>query len=119
MVFLHKSLQTDVAQHAAFSTQRFSEQKARRALNRQRRRMELHEFHVGQDRAGLVRDSHAIASSDFRIGRLTIDLSQAACRQEHRPGMQLVQREVGLVDEAQAGDAAAVHKQLGSKRMGT
>ena len=50
-------------------------------------RMELHEFHVGNRRAGAKRHRHAVAGGDVGIGRVEINLAATARRQQrHRRG---------------------------------
>ena len=111
------SLEADVAQHAAFSAQCLGEQKPRRALNRQRRGMELHKLHVRQNRTRVIGDGHAVAGGDFGIRRLAIDLAYAARCQQHRVCMQFVQRTVGFVDKAQPAHSAALRDQFRRERV--
>ncbi len=52
--------------------------------------MELHKLQVRQYCSRLVRDRHAVARGHFRIRRLTVNLTYAAGRQQHRSSVQLV-----------------------------
>ena len=53
---------------------------------RQRGRMKLHELEVRDARAGAIRHRHAVAGRDRGIGRVAIDLTGAAGRQQHDAG---------------------------------
>ena len=48
--------------------------------------MELDELHIGETRAGAMRDRVSITSGDLRIGRVSIDLPTPASRQHRRVG---------------------------------
>jgi hypothetical protein len=77
MAPLHEALAALVAQVRALAAQRLREQKARRALKRERRGMELIELHVGQLRAGFGGQSDAVAGGHGRVGGLRIHLAGA------------------------------------------
>ena len=112
VIFLHKTLQPDVAQHTAFAAQRFRQQKPWRSLDGQRCGMKLDELHVGQHRAGIVCNGHAVAGGHVRIGRLAIDLPQSAGGKQHRARPQFVQGTIGFIDEAQSSNLAALQDQF-------
>ncbi len=61
----------------AFATQGFAQQKARRWLQVQRSRVELHKLDIGNFGAGPERAGHAIAGSHVGIGCVFKDASQA------------------------------------------
>src|SRR5712671_3941401 len=60
----HETLQLAVEQESAFASQRFREKEPRSSGGKQRGGMELHKFHVTQNRAGAVGHSNAVRSSD-------------------------------------------------------
>src|SRR5258707_8802630 len=79
--------------------------------------MELHELHVGEDRASFVGDGHAVAGGDFGIGGFAIDLAEAAGGEKNGERANFVKRAVGFVDEANANGAAIFEDQAGSERV--
>ncbi len=117
VIALHESFEANIPQHAALPAQRLGEQKPRGTLNRQRRRMKLHEFHIRQNRSGFVGDGHAVAGGNFGIRRLAINLSQPARGQQYRARAQLLQRAVGFIKEAKPGYAPAFYDQFRCERM--
>src|SRR5258708_12688082 len=80
--------------------------------------MELHELHMGEDRAGLVGDGHAVASGHFGVGGFAIDLAEAASGKKNRGCADLVQRAIGFVDEADADGSAVFKNEAGGERVG-
>ena len=117
-VALHETLEKNIAEDAAFSAKSFGKQEARRALDGQRGGMELHELHIGEDRAGFVGDGHAVASGHFGIGGFAIDLAEAASGKKNRERADLVQRAIGFVDEADADGSAVFKNEAGGERVG-
>ena len=64
---------------------RFRHQEPRRARDRERRGMELHELHVEQRGAGAEPHGHAVAGRHGRVGGLGEHLPRAASGQQRRP----------------------------------
>src|SRR4029077_15871611 len=117
-VALHEAFEKNIAEDAAFSAKSFGKQEARRSLNGQCGGMELHELHIGEERAGFVGDGHAVASGHFGIGGFAIDLAEAASSKKNRERADLGQRAIGFVDEADADGSAIFKNEAGGERVG-
>ncbi len=78
MVALHEALAAIVAQVRAFAAQRFGDEEARRAGQRERGGMELVELHVGEFGAGQRGECDAVAGGYGGIGGVGVDLARAA-----------------------------------------
>jgi hypothetical protein len=64
--------------YAPFAAQRFREQEAQYALQRERSRVELVELHVCQGRSSLMSQGNAVASRYSRVGRVGVNLPRAS-----------------------------------------
>ncbi len=80
----HEALALVVDQCRAFAAQRFGRQRRRIAADHDRGRMKLHEFRIGDHRAGARGDRKPEAAGFGRIGRHGIEMPDAAGRQHHR-----------------------------------
>ena len=116
-VALHEALEKNIAEDAAFSAQRLGKQEARRALDGESSGMELHELHVGQDRAGFVGDGQTVAGGDFRIGGFAIDLAEASGGEKNGGGANFVKRAIDFVKEADPNGAAVFKNQASGERV--
>ena len=65
----HEALARAVDQHRAFAADRLGRERRRIAADVDRGRMELHEFRIGDQRAGARRDGEALAA---RLGGLVV-----------------------------------------------
>src|SRR5439155_3698445 len=117
-VALHEAIEIYVAQDPAFAAQRFGKEKPWRAFDSERGGVKLDELHVGKKRARFVSDGHAVAGGDVGIGRLAIDLTQAAGGEKHAVSVNFVKRAVGFVEEAEADDSSPVEQELGGEGVG-
>jgi len=81
--------------------------------------MELHELHIGEDRACFVGDGHAVASGYAGVGGFAIDLAEAAGGEKNREGADFVKRAVVFVEEADANGAAIFENQAGGEGLCT
>ncbi len=84
VVALHEPFEIYVAQDAAFAAQCFGEQKPRRAFDGERGGMKLHKLHIRENGTGFVSDGHAVAGGDVGIGRLAVNLAEAAGGKQNR-----------------------------------
>ena len=94
-------------QPRALAAQRLGQQKPRRVWRVERRRMKLHELHVGDARARAIGQRDAVAGRHRRIGRLAEHLPGAAGRQQRRRARTRARLSL-LVDEPHAGTAAVL-----------
>ena len=86
MLPLHEAHAARVDEDRAFAAHRLGDERERILRRVERRRMELHELHVGERDAGAMRDREAVARRDDRIRRVAIDLAAAARREHGRVG---------------------------------
>ena len=75
-----------VDEHRALAAHRLGDERERILRRVERRRMELHELHVGERHAGAMRDRVAVAGGDDRIRRVAIDLAAPAGGEHGRVG---------------------------------
>jgi tetratricopeptide (TPR) repeat protein len=83
MTLRHEPLPAPVEEDRPLAAHRLADERERVLAGVERGGMELHELHVGETRAGAVRDREAVAGGDLRVGRVAVDLP-AAARREHR-----------------------------------
>src|SRR5687768_17419834 len=81
MTIAHESLAVGVDECRALAAHGLRHQRERVLRCIERGGMELDELHVGQLRAGTVRDREAIACGDDGVRRVAVDLAAAAGRQ--------------------------------------
>ena len=93
----HEPVAGLVDQHGALAAHRLGDQRARRARDVERRRVELHERHVLHHRARPVRHRQPVARRGAGVGRLAVDLAAAARREDHRPRPDHLQPVLGVV----------------------
>ena len=103
-----------VDQDGAFAAQRFGRQRRGIAADGDGGGMELHEFRIGDQRAGARRHAQAFAARFQRIGGDGIKRAQPAGGEDHRAGPEQDQPRIGAdaVAGEQADDAAILHRQL-------
>ena len=110
----HEALALVIDQHGAFAAQRFGRQRRGIAADRDGGGMELHEFRIGDQRAGARRHAQAFAARFQRIGGDGIERAQPAGGEDHGAGAE--QHQPGMRAQAgageQAGDAAIFHRQF-------
>ena len=110
MPVAHEAHAARVHEHRALAAHRLGDQRERILRRVERRRMELHELHVGERDAGAMRDRVAVARRDHRIRRVPIDLAAAARREHRRVGDDL--RRAPFDARAHADARAAPHDEL-------
>ena len=98
MVFLHEAFAADGEEFSAFAAHCLGDEEMRRAVKKERRRMELHEFHVNEFAPGSPRRSDAVAGGDFGVRCAGIETAEPACRQNRRFG---VERDVLSFNDSQ------------------
>jgi hypothetical protein len=79
--------------------------------------MELHQLHVGEDRACFVGDGHAVAGGDLGIGGFAIDLAEATSREENGECADFVKAAVSFVNETHPDGATVFEDQAGGERV--
>ena len=80
----HERLPLRVDEARAFASQRFGQQEPRLPRQHQRRRMELDELEISDPGAAAIRHRDAVSGRHRRVGRVPIDVSGAAGRQQDR-----------------------------------
>ena len=112
----HEALAAVVDQRRAFAAQRFGRERRRIAADHDRGRMELHEFRIGDHRAGARGDREPKPAGLGRIGGHGIEMPDAAGRQHDRARRDDHRSRGGVAGLAQlqAGDRAV----LGQQRFG-
>ncbi len=110
----HEALAAPVHQHRAFAAQCFGGQRRGIAAHRDGGGMELHEFRIGDHRAGARRHAQALAARFQRIGGDAIKRAQPARRQNHGAGAEQDQPRIAADAGAgeEAGDPAILHRQF-------
>ena len=114
VVVRHEGLAVASTQDSAFATNGFGNQERLGLRIVEAGRVELHELHVRQRRAGPIGHRHAIARGHVRIARIQVDLARAAGRKQRdrsSVGVDLTRRRVEDVDTERPVD-------LGSSRLG-
>ena len=106
----HEPLAGFVHQHGALAAHGLADQRHGIEPDGQRGRMELHELHVGQRRAGASGQRQALADGAQRIGRVGIEPAQPAGR-EHDATGRAAGRRSGRPRRQHARDAAIVDQQ--------
>ena len=74
----HEAFAQIVDERRAFAAHRLGDQRHRIASDRKRGRMELHELHIGEHRAGARRHRDAVAGRLHGIGRVAVEPAHAA-----------------------------------------
>ncbi len=82
VVVPHEPTAFRVEQVGAFAAESLGDQRAGRSGDVQRRRVELHELQVAQDRSGPVGHRQSVRRGDRGIGRFAIELAGAAGGQD-------------------------------------
>ena len=76
--------------------------------------MELHEFHVADLGAGAMSHGNAVASGNRRIGRVAVNMAQAASGEQDMASKYIVQL-ARLVENADSNHSAVAHQQIGGE----
>ena len=116
VVARHERLAAGVDEARAFAAQSLGNQKARRAGEVERGRMELHELEVGDAGAGAIRERDAVAGRNRRIGRLAEHLSGSAGGQQRGAGTKLPAH-TALIEKGHPRHAAVLDQQFGDQRV--
>jgi hypothetical protein len=98
---LHEPVAGAIDQGGALAAQRLGGERGRIAVHRDRGRMELDEFGVGDDRAGARRHHQAVAAGFGRVGGDRIEMADPTGRQHHR-----ARRQSDALPAARGDDAA-------------
>src|SRR5579864_2186117 len=115
MVLGHEAIKLEIAQIRALAPQALIQKKARHLLHVKGRGTKLNELQVGDFRTRAKRHAHAIGRSRFRIGGISINLTDSArCQKDNRTGNLL--RHTLLVDQGNARDPFSVSSKLSRKR---
>ena len=110
MILRHEPLALAVPQHRARAAHRLRNQEIRAPLERERRRMELHELHIHHLGARAPGHREPAARRALRIRRLAEKPPRAARREHHRRG---AQHDLLPIEERHRSmDAPLMHEQI-------